>query len=160
MASRLRRPRTLVVLSVLLMVAAGGVTFALLTTETQLRVCTRMSPAPSGVAVIVREREAGPLVRGRACLGSRCRSLRRGRYIAGVWLAGFPVARRPGTHPVVVVLERAGQPAEVMSRRVTLERTEENGPGCGTEWQGVVRYAQGKLVQVPFSERERYVRGG
>lgn len=156
MTSRLR---IVLVLSVGLMVMAGGVTFVLLT-DTHGRVCTLKLPTPSAVDVIVREREAGSLLRGRACLGSRCRPLRRQRgRVPVVWGVGFPIPRRPGTRPLVVVLERAGQPAEVLSRRVRLERREENGPGCGTEWQGLVRYAEGTLVQVPYSDRPRYLRG-
>lgn len=107
----------------------------------------------------MREREAGALVRARACLGGKCRALREQQHGSPpVWNAYFGMPRRPVVRSAVLVLERAGLPAAVVTRRVRLERWEENGPGCGTQWVGLVRYVDGKLVQVPYADRSRYAR--
>lgn len=105
-------------------------------------------------------RDAGVVTLARACLGARCRRLRQlSARVPGILSTSFAIPSRPGTRPVVLVLERPGQPAQVLSRRVRLQRHEANGPGCGTDWEGFVRYRDGKLVRVPYADLARYVRG-
>jgi hypothetical protein len=65
----------------------------------------------------------------------------------------------PATRTLVLVLERPVGAADVLARRVRMERWEENGPGCGTDWVAIISYVNGKLVQVPYADRRRYLRG-
>ena len=157
--STLRRRHVLLGLAALLCLVAGGVAFALQPDESRSgRVCTLKKGPGSGVVVIVREREAGTFLRARAWLGTRSRTLRQRQVLsADVHTAGFPMPNGPATRTLVLVLERAGGPAEVLARNVRMERWEENGPRCGTDWVAVVRYVNGKLAQVPYAGHSRHL---
>lgn len=48
----------------------------------------------------------------------------------------------------------------MLARHVRMERWEENGPGCGTDWVAVIRYVDRKLVQVPYAGHRRYLMSG
>jgi hypothetical protein len=70
-----------------------------------------------------------------ACVAGRCNQLDRR---ASAVEFDIP-ADGPRSVSVLLVAERDGKPADVPSGAVRLERSEPNGPGCGTWWNARVR---------------------
>jgi hypothetical protein len=109
-----------------------GVAFA--ATREDSKICTLIGGI-TGVTVDLAPEHRPDAGRVTVCAGGDCRRLRRGAVAIH-----FPVqADGPRRVSLTVIAEHPGEPTEVSSGVVRLERSEPNGPGCGTWWNTEVR---------------------
>lgn len=128
--------------------SAGAATVVVLRDGAESTRCTLIGSF-AGVQVVAKEQESGQLTRATTCVAARCRALRPslGGSRVEVWQRGIRLrAHGPVVTSVVLVLERRGRKAEVVSRRTRLRPIEINGPGCGTDWAAGLIYRGGRLV--------------
>jgi hypothetical protein len=127
--SRLRATRA-VVGGIAVLAAGAGAAFALTRDE---KACTLIGSS-NEVTVRLIAADRRELKRATVCVDGRCT-----RWLRGTSDVFVPVkATGPRVVPVLLVLERAGEPADVRAMNTRLERFEPNGSGCGTWWRANV----------------------
>lgn len=148
MRGRSRRIRTLAACAVIAVATGVAVVVSLIGGE---QVCT-MIGGTNGVSARVVDRVPG-LERAVLCVEAECEDLDEprpmpidGPFPETVVLSPSEVG--PGTEvDVVLVLDRRRGARKIRSTRVTLRRSEPNGPECGTWWNASVRFVDDRLVE-------------
>ena len=116
-------------MTIAVLAAGAGAALALTRDEP---LCTLIGGS-DGVWVHLTAADRRDLKRATVCVDGRCTTA---RGAPDVWM--WMNASGPRLVPVVLVLERAGKPADVRVMRTRLKRFEPNGPGCGTWWRTAV----------------------
>jgi hypothetical protein len=129
-AVRLGRKRLVALACVALAAAGAGIAFAV---SRDGRICTLIGGTNGVTVELAGEHRRADRVT--VCAAGRCSRLDR-RATAVEF--GVP-ADGPRSVSVLLVAERDGKPADVRSAVVRLERSEPNGPDCGTWWHTGVR---------------------